>query len=176
MHGRAMIIGVGGAAAVVAVTWAVGAVTGFGSFATAWTVHFAMMAWMSGLLDAARPGLRGDWFRVRAWEPGVYRRAGVWWYMRLLRAVGWERLNRAGRRFDGTRESLPAFDLATRRSELAHLVLAAIGTVLVVVAVAFRSWGAAGWLAVLNVVLHCYPVLLQRAVRFRLQRLARVRT
>ncbi|WP_328478016.1 hypothetical protein OHA21_26010 [Actinoplanes sp. NBC_00393] len=173
MRGRVVAIGLGGAAAVVAVTWAVGAFLGFNGFAAAWTVHFAMMAWMSALLDAAKPELRGDWFRVRAWEPGAYRRLGAWRYMRLLRAIGWERHNR---RLDGARSSLPAFELATRRSEAAHLVIGLIGLVLAAVAIGFRAWWAAGWLVFLDVVLHGYPVLLQRAVRFRLQRLAPAHT
>jgi hypothetical protein len=170
---RTLVIGVGGAAAVAAVSGAVGAIAGFDGFPVAWTVHFAMMAWMSALLDAARPALRGGWFRVRAWEPRAYRLIGVHAYRSLLRIVGWDRLNRRSRPFDGTRASLPALDRATRVSELAHLILAAIGTVLVVVAVAFQAWQGAAWLLALNVLLHVYPVLLQRTVRHRVGRVLR---
>lgn len=69
--------------------------------------------------------------------------------------------------------ALPALDRATRVSELAHLILAAIGTVLVVVAVTFRAWQGAAWLLALNVLLHVYPVLLQRTVRHRVGRVLR---
>jgi hypothetical protein len=168
--GRLAGVGIVGGAAVVAVCWAVGAAFGFDTFVVAWTAHFTLMAWMAALVDAARPALRGGWYRVRPWEPRVYRLLGVGGYRRLLRAVGWERLNR--RPFDGTRASLAALDRATRSSEVAHLILAAIGAGLVVVAAAFRAWHAFGWLLALDVVLHVYPVLLQRTVRFRVSRLA----
>lgn len=153
-----------------AVCAAVGAYAGFDGFLVAWTAHFTLMAWMSALLDAARPALRGPWYTVRAWEPRAYRLMGVGLFFRFLQVSGWERLNRRSRPFDGTRASLAALDRATRSSELAHLILAGIGTALAAAAAGFDAWRATGWLLALNVVLHVYPVLLQRTVRFRIGR------
>ena len=56
-------------------------------------------------------------------------------------------------------------------SEFAHVVLGAIGTGMVVVALACHTWGAAAWLFAANVVLHAYPIMLQRVLRARLHRL-----
>ncbi|MDI1460692.1 hypothetical protein QEZ54_06925 [Catellatospora sp. KI3] len=170
---RALLTVVFGAAAVVAVSWATGAFLGFGGFAFAWVVHFAMMAGMSASMSALRPSPSGGWYQVRAWEPGLYRRLGVWPFMLLLRRIGWERANRKDRSYDGTRASLDAFELGTRRAELSHLILAVIGTALVLAAVVARAWTAVAWLSILNIVLHVYPVMLQRALRARLDRLQR---
>ncbi len=87
----------------VAVAGGTAAVFGFDTFVFAWVVHFALMAWAAVATDRLRPRLDGRWFRVREWEPPLYRRLGVWRFMRALRAVGWERVMRGGRAFDGTR-------------------------------------------------------------------------
>ena len=163
----------GGALAVAGAAWVTGAVFGFRGPAFAWVTHCALMAWMSAVMTVTRPALRGGWFQVRAGEPAVYRRLGVVLFLRLLRRIGWERAQRGTRSFDGTRSALTGLERDTRRSELAHLVLAAIGTVLVAVAVAFAAWDAAAWLLAVNILLHGYPVLLQRWVRARVTRIAR---
>lgn len=160
-----------GALVVVGIASAAGTAFGYRTLIFAWVLHFVLMAWISGVVDTARPQLRASWFRVRAWEPSLHRRLGAWWYMRLLRLVGWERMTRRTGAFDGTRASLAAFDRQTRQSEFGHLIIAVLVTALSVVAAAAGAWDAAGWLSGLTVVLHVYPVLLQRAVRGRLQRL-----
>ncbi len=169
----AVVIVLSGAAAVAGVAWAAGDALGLDSFAFAWVTHFLLMLWMSAILAALPPRLDGPWYRVRSWEPRWYRRLGVWHFMRLLRAVGWERAMRGRRAFDGTRASLAGLDRDTRGSECGHLVLAVVGVVLVMVVGAVRGWAAVTWLAVLTIVLHGYPVLLQRAMRHRVERLRR---
>jgi len=138
--------------------------------AFAWITHFMLMAWTSAALQVAQPLLRSRWFAVRAWEPRVYRRLGVLQYGALLRRVGWEHAT-SGRSFDGTRSSLPDLERRTRMSEFAHVVIGSVGTGMVVVALAHHAWDAAGWLFAANVVLHAYPIMLQRVVRARLQRI-----
>ncbi len=158
-----------GALAVAGLAWACATALG-GGFAFAWVTHFLMMAWISGVLDAVQPRLDGAWFRVRPREPRVYRRLGVVAYRKALRRVGWDRLG--GRHvFDGTRASLAALDRQTRMSETGHLVVGAVGTAMVLVAAALQAWDAAAWLLAVNVVLHAYPVMLQRFTRSRVRRL-----
>ncbi len=159
-----------GGLAVAGGAWACGVTLGWG-FAFAWVTHFLMMAWISGVLDAVQPRLGASWFRVRSWEPRTYRRLGVRAYRNALRRIGWDRLG--GRQaFDGTRASLPVLERRTRMSEAGHLVVGAVGTVMVLVAAAFEAWDAAAWLLAVNVVLHAYPVMLQRSTRGRIQRLS----
>jgi hypothetical protein len=170
-YARAIVLSSG--AGVVGLAGAVAAGLGFDSFAFAWVLHFLLMLWMSTALDVLQPRLVGPWFRIHFWEPRLYQRLGAWHFMRVLRALGWERVMRGGRAFDGTRSSLAGLDRDTRTSEFGHLVLAALVAVLVVVAAALRAWSAVAWLSVLNVLLHGYPVLLQRAMRARVERIQR---
>jgi Glycosyl-4,4'-diaponeurosporenoate acyltransferase len=167
---RATLVLLLGPAAVLGAGAATGTLFGYG-FTFAWVVHFALMAWISAWMQQARPALSGRNWTTRPWEPALYRRLGVWWYARLLRRVGWERLNRRQRSFAGSRSGLAALAHDTRRSEFAHLVLAMIGAGLAGIALLLDARGAAGWLAGLTVVLHVYPVLLQRALRARIERI-----
>ena len=168
---RTVAVALGGGAVVAGVAWATGTAFGYRGPAFAWVLHFVLMGWISGVLDAARPRLTSSYFRVRDREPAVYRRLGAWWYLRFLRAIGWERLMRGGRGFTGTRESLAVLDRQTRSAECGHLVVAVVVTAVSVVAAAFGAWDAVAWLSGLTVLLHVFPVLLQRALRARIQRL-----
>lgn len=134
-------------------------------------VHIALMRWALFVLRAVRPELRGGWFRVRGWEAGVYLALGVMRYMKLLRWVGWERFRRTAQGFSGVRASLAAYERATREAEFSHLLLAGIGFGLVLGAAALGQWNAAAWLLGANLFFQVYPVLLQRTMRARLQRL-----
>jgi len=161
------------AAVVVGAAGATGAVLGFDTFAFAWVLHFGLMAVAAAVMPVLRPRLAGPWFRVRPWEPSLHRRLGVWVFMRGLRRVGWERAMRGSRAFDGTRSSLAGLDRDTRASESSHLVLAAVGTVLAAVAAGLGAWQAVGWLLALNLPLHVYPLLVQRTMRARVDRVRR---
>lgn len=148
-----------------------GRVTGYRTLPFAVVVQVLLMRWALALLRLTRPALRGEWFRVRAWEAPLYRAAGALRYRALLRRVGWERFRRDAQGFDGTRASLPAYERATREAEYSHLILGAMTAALVLFAALRRAAGTAGWLTLTGVVFHLYPVLLQRTLRARLQRL-----
>jgi hypothetical protein len=165
------MVAVVGACAVAGIAWAAGNAFGYRTPVFAWVLHFVLMAWIAGLVDTARPELNGPWFTVREWEPAVHRRLGAWAYMRLLRLVGWERMTRRTSGFTGTRASLVALDRQTRTSEFGHLIIAVLVTALSVLAAGVGAWDAAAWLSGLTVVLHVYPIVLQRALRARIQRL-----
>ncbi|WP_102125990.1 hypothetical protein [Deinococcus planocerae] len=160
-----------GLAGVTGAAWLTGRVVGFRGLPFALTAHVLLMRWALYVLRAVpvRPPER--WYRVRPWEPGLYRRLGVLGYRRLLRRVGWERFRRGATGFDGRRASLPAYERATREAEFSHLLLAGLGTGLVAGAVARRAWNAAGWLLGANLFFQVYPVMLQRTMRARLERL-----
>ena len=151
--------------------WLVGRVFGYRGLPFALTVHVLLMRWALYLLRVvpARPPDR--WFQVRPWEARLYRSLGVLRYMRLLRWVGWEAFRRKAQGFDGRRASLTVFERATREAEFSHLLLAGIGTVLVLGAAARRTGKTTGWLLGANLFFHVYPVLLQRTMRARLERL-----
>lgn len=128
--------------------------------------HTVATVVVSLLLRVLRPPLDGPWFRVRAGERTLHRRAGVHGYRRLLRAAGWEPVVTRWRSFDGTRAGLAALDRHTRLSEVTHLAGAVAGTLLVA-----RRGGAGAVL--LGLAIHVHPVLLQRSLRTRIEALRR---
>lgn len=146
---------------------------GFGTLAWAWGLHLLLMPWMLAVEARVSLPYEGGWYRVRSWEPRLYRRLGVLGFMRLLRRVGWERANRQAKKFDGTRTSLVAYERGTRSSEFNHAALGLVGFGLFGGAAALRAWDTAAWLLAVNMVLHVYPVMLQRTMRARVQGLLR---
>lgn len=134
-------------------------------------VHIALMRWALFVLRTVQPDLQCSWFRVQPWEAGVYRALGVMRYMQLLRWVGWERFRRTAQGFSGQRASLSLYGRATREAEFSHMLLAAIGNGAVLAAAVLGRWDTAVWLAAANLFFQVYPVLLQRTMRARLQRL-----
>ena len=169
---RLILIAVAGLAAVAGLSWCVAWLLGWQGFAFAWTVHFLLMAWMAVTLDLAQPRLTSRWFRVRHGEARIYRRLGAFWFMRLLRRIGWERAMRARRSFRGTRSTLAGLDRDSRMSEFGHLILTGASLVMAAVAASFEAWGAMAWQLGLATVLHIYPVMLQRAMRARIARIS----
>lgn len=160
-----------GLVGVAAVGWLAARIFGVHGPLFAVTVHIALMRWALYVLRTVQPELRGHWFQVRGWEAGTYRALGVMRYMQLLRWVGWEQFRRTAQGFSGRRASLVTYERATREAEFSHVLLAAIGFGLVVAAAAVGSWNTAAWLLGANLFFQVYPVLLQRTMRSRLQRL-----
>lgn len=151
--------------------WLAGRVFGFRGLPFALAVHILLMRWGLYVLRAVPQRPPPRWFRVRPWEPALYRRLGVFGYRRLLRLSGWERFRRKAVGFDGQRSSLAAYERATREAEFSHLLLGGIGMVLVLFAATRRAWSAAGWLLGANLFFQVYPVMLQRTMRARVERL-----
>jgi len=137
----------------------------------AFELHFVAMA-VAVLLDKLiAPELRGPRFDVRAGEVRIFELLGVRVFQRFLNAIGWNRLLRDPRVFDGTRATLASYERATRHGENAHawifvVMLAPIGAALL------RGWwDAALWIGSMSVLFHAYPVMLQRTMRVRLREL-----
>lgn len=110
------------------------------------------------------------WFRVADAERAAHRALGVHGFGRLLERSGWNRaVADPMRSFDGTRAGLPALDHDLRGNVSAH------GTAFVfhvaiaaVAALTGHLWGAL-WILLPGILLHLYPVLLQRCIALRLQ-------
>lgn len=133
-------------------------------------VQFLVMAWAAFVVTDRFPVLSVDWFRVSGWETSLYRMTGVGLFGRLLGVVGWNRLIARERDYQVTREGLRHLEQHTRRSEVAHLLCAAVGFGLAGAALIVGTPTGAGWLSLSTIVFQLYPALLQRLVRARLQR------
>jgi hypothetical protein len=110
------------------------------------------------------------WFRIPAGERVVHRALGVGIFGWLLERSGYNRLVADPiRGFDGTRAGLPPLSLSVRGGATAHGACFAIHALLAAVALfAGHPWGAL-WILLPGVVVHLYPVLLQRSIMLRLQ-------
>lgn len=146
---------------------------GFRSPLFAVSLHFTCMGaatWVDGLLA---PSLDGRRFDVAPWEPRLYARLGVHAFRRGLRRIGWTRLLRDERIFDGRRRTLASYEAATRRGENGHSWILAFALVPVGGAALQGWWDAVAWIGGLCIPLHVYPILLQRTQRARLLALLR---
>jgi hypothetical protein len=112
-----------------------------------------------------------QWFRVPAWERVLHRIAGVGFFAWLLDVSGWNRrVHEPMRAFSGKRAGLPSLEQSLRGNVSAHGTCFAIHVVLAVLALLSRHpWSAALWLLLPGVVVHLYPVLVQRSIMLRLQ-------
>ena len=135
------------------------------------TVQVLLMWWALYLLWATPFALRAGWFRVRSWEAPLYQHLRIYAYRDLLKAVGWEHLRRQAQGFDGTRASLRPYERRTREAEFSHILLSGANLMLILISSLRGQVDTAGWLLATGLFLHVYPVMLQRTLRERLQRL-----
>jgi hypothetical protein len=89
----------------------------------------------------------------------------------LLDVSGWNRHVLAPLRgFSGKRPGLPSLEQSVRAAAVSHGICFAIHVLLAVLALFTRHpWSAALWMLLPGVVVHLYPVLLQRSIMLRLQ-------
>jgi hypothetical protein len=135
----------------------------------------SVVAWTFGLGPAvAGPLMRRvprQWFRVPAGERILHRIVGVGLFAWLLVVSGWNRrVAEPMRGFSGKRGGLPILERSVRANVSAHGLCFAIHVLLAVLALFGRHpWSGALWMLLPGVVVHLYPVLLQRSIMLRLQ-------
>jgi len=112
-----------------------------------------------------------QWFRVPTCERVFHRIVGVGIFGWLLDVSGWNRLvAKPMRGFSGTRAGLLSLEQAVRDNVSAHGTCFAIHVLVAVLALFTRHpWSGALWMLLPGVVVHLYPVLLQRSIMLRLQ-------
>lgn len=138
-------------------------------FVRAVLANLAVVTWSSFVLPLRGLPRFESWFRLRSWERSgrFFTWLGVPLFRTLVRRTPLSRFNRAlpSAWHSGDPERMKE---ETRTAEAAHLV--AFFLVLALAAFAFLAghtrWAV--WLAVLDVPLNLYPVLLQRDHRHRL--------
>ena len=134
-----------------------------------------MVAWGTCSLEPAVPAslmrrVPRQWLRVPAGERVLHRIAGIGLFGWLLDVSGWNRLIKPLRGFPGTKAGLQSLEEHARFGAIAHGICFAIHLLLAVLALfSRRAWIAALWMLLPGVVVHLYPVLLQRSMLLRLQ-------
>jgi hypothetical protein len=114
--------------------------------------------------------LPARWFCVPAGEHILHRMLGVGVFGWLLDCSGWNRhVALPMRGFNGTRAALGSLELSVRAAASAHAACFVVHIILAALALfSGYSW-AALWILLPGVVVHLYPVLLQRSIMLRLQ-------
>lgn len=116
-------------------------------------------------------GLPPQWFRVHGAEHVIHRMLGVGVFGWLLEVSGWNRLvAKPMRGFSGKKAGLGPLEQSLRGNVSAHGTCFAIHVLLAILAL-FRKhpWIGALWMLLPGVVIHLYPVLLQRSLMLRLR-------
>ena len=135
------------------------------------------VAWATCALVPALPApaimrrVPHQWFRVPTGERALHRILGVGLFGWLLDVFGWNRhVVEPLRGFSGKRTGLPSLEQSVRAATVSHGICFAIHVLLTALALFSRHpWSAALWLLLPGVVVHLYPVLLQRSIMIRLQ-------
>jgi len=108
--------------------------------------------------------------RVPAGERVLHRIVGVGIFNWLLDVSGWNRQIEPLRGFSVNKAGLPSLEQGARAGAVAHGICFGIHVLLAVLALVSRHpWSAALWMLLPGVVVHLYPVLLQRSMVLRLQ-------
>lgn len=129
-----------------------------------WTANLGLVVIPLALRLPAR------WFRVPSGEHMLHRMMGVGAFGWLLDRSGWNgRVALPARGVNVTRASLPRLQLCMRAAAGAHGIAFVPHILLAALALLTgHPWGAL-WIVLPGVVVHLYPVLLQRANLLRLQ-------
>jgi glycosyl-4,4'-diaponeurosporenoate acyltransferase len=135
------------------------------------------VAWGTSALVVAVPApvvmrrVPRPWFRVPAREHLLHRMLGVGVFGWLLDVSGWNRrVLKPLRGFSGKRAGLTSLEQSVRAAAVSHGICFAIHVILTVLALFSRHpWSAALWMLLPGVLVHLYPVLLQRSIMLRLQ-------
>jgi hypothetical protein len=112
-----------------------------------------------------------QWFRVPTGERVLHRIVGIGIFGWLLDVSGWNRrVAEPIRGFSGKKAGLLSLEQHARAGAIAHGTCFAIHVLLAVLALfTGHPWSAALWMLLPGVVVHLYPVLLQRSIMLRLQ-------
>jgi hypothetical protein len=131
-------------------------------------ITFALGPVVAGRVQGRVPR---QWFRVPPGERMLHRIIGVGLFGWLLDVSGWNRVVvRPMRGFSGKKADLIALDQSLRFNVSAHGTCLAIHVLLAILALLSRHpWSGALWMLLPGVVVHLYPVLLQRSIMLRLQ-------
>lgn len=134
---------------------------------------------VAGITFALGPAVAGPvmrrvparWFRVPRSERVLHRILGVGFFAWLLDVSGWNRVvAKPMRRFSGHKTGLLFLEQGLRGNVSAHGTCFAVHVLLAILALfSRRPWIGALWMLLPGVIVHLYPVLLQRSIMLRLQ-------
>lgn len=142
------------------------------TFSFAWALNFLLMLCVVIFTDVLKSPLIASYYNEKQWERKgkIYERFGINIFRNLLVLIGWEKIIRKANPIEKNTTALTNLQYQTKKSEFDHLIILFI-TLGFNVFVAFKFGVAKSlWLLLLNVLLHVYPIILQRYNRPRIER------
>lgn len=126
---------------------------------------FLFMALLTApaLVDVARRR-----YRVRPVEPRIYTLLGAEALRRLLGLIGWNRIIKEMRQTEQGASGTARFLRGTEQSETGHLLGLSATAALAITAAATSHPRGTAQILLLGMILHLYPVMIQRITRFRI--------
>ena len=137
----------------------------YGLLVVSWTLVLGTV--VAGPLVLSLPA---GWFYVPPGERVLHRILGVGVFGWLLDRCGWNRYVALPMRgFNGTKTALRSLELSLRASASAHGACFAIHVLFAAFVLFIGHPRGALWILLPGVIVHLYPVLLQRSIMLRLQ-------
>lgn len=141
------------------------------SFLFAFQLNFLMMAWYAFTLPMLKLNFNSSYYKAKSFEKNgaIYKSIGVNLFRGFLKAIGWNKISdQSNGRVLKDLNRLKQREKHTKEAELAHLILFFN---FLLIAAYFALHYNVFWFLFLNVVLHAYPVFIQRYNRPRYRKL-----
>ena len=140
-------------------------------------VNLTLMGVSAAILGFLNIPLKSRYFEVQPFEKDgrIYRSFGVQFFLKLLKAIGYESMRQSLYPVGKSIKSLEDFSKQTRASETSHGFVALIVLALTIFVALEHSIFAARWLVLGNIFFNLYPIMAQRYNRPRIERLLRQR-
>lgn len=140
-------------------------------FFFAFELHFILMAWYAFSLSKLNLNYRSSYYNLKPFELNgrLYKYLGVNIFRAFLKVIGWNKISdQSNGRVIKNLERIKKREKHTREAEFAHAILFLH---FIVIALYFSSKYNVFWLLFLNVILHLFPIFIQRYNRPRYSRI-----
>jgi len=142
------------------------------TFPFAWAFNFMLMVFIPPFTDTLKSPLTSSYYNEKTWEKRgkVYENLGINVFRKLLVLIGWEKIIRKAHPIEKNTQALVNLHLQTKKSEINHVII-------LFIVLGFNIFVAIKYgfikslsLLILNIILHLYPIMLQRYNRPRIER------
>jgi len=142
------------------------------TFSFAWAFNFMLMVFIPPFIDTLKSPLTSSYYNEKTWEKRgkVYEKLGINVFRKLLVLIGWEKIIRKAHPIEKNTQSLVNLHLQTKKSEINHVIILFIVLGFNVFVAIQYGFIKSLSLLILNIILHLYPIMLQRYNRPRIER------
>ena|SRR5690606_35550109 len=144
---------------------------GLHSLVFAWVLNLMLMMGMKYITQTFKPRLLSHYYDSKKWERkgAIYKCFGVNAFRKIMVWIGWEKLNKASNPVKKNLDVIKQWEFRTRKSEFYHGIIFFIVLIFNLFVIFKYGILQSLWLFFLNLVLHVYPIGVQRYNRPRLR-------